>query len=540
MVLSLPWLPWNRWYGRSVGVEYRILGPLEAAVNERDVRLGPPKQRATLALLLCQANSVVPATRLIDALWSDDPPPSAPNLVQGYVSGLRKALGREAIETRGAGYILRIAPESLDLHQFERLAHEGARSLENGHAERASGELRNALAFWRGPPLADLTDELGLQPVSARLEELRVLALERRIAADVELGRHDDCVPEIEALISEHPLRERPYGLLMKALYRAGRQAEALETYRSARARLSGEIGIEPSPWLRELETAILTQDPSLGASTSAAPALRSVLVTVIDQAQGSTLVALAAPLVREPPRELVIVTTVTSGDELAAASRFLATHRERLIADGIETRTAAFTSVTPGVDLSRLASEHDVDLLLVDAPDRLLEDARVLSSWIRPLATSASSSTATVGDGPVVVPFAGADHDWAAVELAAWLARSSGVTLRLIGASTGEDGRDASRLLANASIAVQRALGVPTEPGLADPDPDALVAAAADAGIVVVGLTDRWRRDGLGRARTALATRSAAATILVRRGMRPGGLAPRGSETRFTWTIAG
>ena len=160
--------------------------------------------------------------------------------MQGYVSGLRKALGREAIETRGAGYILRIAPESLDLHQFERLAHEGARSLENGHAERASGELRNALAFWRGPPLADLTDEPGLRPVSARLEELRVLALERRIAADVELGRHDDCVPEIEALISEHPLRERPYGLLMKALYRAGRQAEALETYRSARARALG------------------------------------------------------------------------------------------------------------------------------------------------------------------------------------------------------------------------------------------------------------------------------------------------------------
>jgi hypothetical protein len=137
-------------------------------------------------------------------------------------------------------------------------------------------------------------------------------------------------------------------------------------------------------------------------------------------------------------------------------------------------------------------------------------------------------------------VPFAGAEHDWAAVELGAWLARARGVDLRLAGAAVGLDGRDASRLLANASIAVQRALGVPAEPVLVAPEPDALVAVANEAGIVVVGLTDRWRRDGLGKARTALATRTAAPTVLVRRGMRPGGLAPRESETRFTWTIAG
>ena len=522
-----------------VSVDYRILGPLEASVDGAPAVLGPPKQRATLAVLICHAGSLVPATRVIDTLWGDDPPSSAANLVQGYVSGIRKALGKDAIETRGAGYVLRSSADDIDLHRFERLAHDGARSLETGHLEKAAAELREALALWRGTPLADLLDEPGLQPVAARLEELRVLALERRIEADLGLGRQGDCIPEIEALVSEHPLRERPYGLLMKALYREGRQAEALETYRSARARLSGEIGIEPSPWLRELEVAILQQDPSLGAAASAQER-RSVLVTVIEPASTDTLVALAAPLVREPQRELVLVTTVAGGDELVAASRSLAEHRERLLASAVETRTAVFTSLTPGVDLARLAIDHDVDLLLVDAPAGLLEDARVLTLLDQAPCDVGVVVDGAVGEGAVVVPFAGAEHDWAAVELGAWLARSSDVPLRLVGASTGEDGRDASRLLANASIAVQRALGVPAEPCLADPDPDALVAAAADAGVVVVGLTDRWRRDGLGRARTALATEVAAATILVRRGVRPGGLAPRGSETRFTWTIAG
>ena len=211
------------------------------------------------------------------------------------------------------------------------------------------------------------------------------------------------------------------------------------------------------------------------------------------------------------------------------------------LVAEGVEARAAVFTSIAPGVDMARLAREHDVDLLLVDAPDGLLEDARVLA-----LLDHAPCDVGVVvgGEppraGPVLVPFAGAEHDWAAVELGAWLARAHAVTLRLAGANTGADGRDASRLLANASIAVQRALGVSTEPVLVDPEPAALVDAASGAATVVVGLTDRWRREGLGRARTALATQTMTPAVLVRRGFRPGGLAPRGSETRFTWTIAG
>jgi hypothetical protein len=205
-----------------------------------------------------------------------------------------------------------------------------------------------------------------------------------------------------------------------------------------------------------------------------------------------------------------------------------------------VTTRTAAFTSVTPGLDLGRLAAEQDVELMLVDAPRGLLEDARLTA-----LLESAPCDVAVLvaGEerrGPVLVTFAGADHDWAAVELGAWFSQRTGSRLVLVGALSGDHGRDASRLLANASLAVQRALGVAAEPLLVDPDPAAFVAATADAGLVLVGLTERWRREGMGRVRTALATAGGHPTLLVRRGLRPGGLAPRDPGTRFTFTVAG
>jgi DNA-binding SARP family transcriptional activator len=523
-----------------MSVEYRLLGPLEADVDGRQARLGGPKQRAVLALLLCQPNTVVPVSRLMDGLWGDAPPGSAANLVQGYVSGLRKALGKEAIETRGAAYVLRVSSGALDLQRFERLAYEGSQALERDDPSGAAAALREALALWRGPALADIADEPSLEPPIARLDELRLHALERRIEADLALGRHADVVGELERLVGEHPLRERTRALLMTALYRSGRQAEALETYRDARSILVDELGIEPSAWLTDLHAAILRQDASLAPATQPeAQAQRSILVVALAPDRAEALAILAAPLTCEPTRELIVLTTVASPGELTSAGTLVNELRARLVADGVEARAAVFTSVAPGADMARLAHEHDVDLLLVDAPDGLLEDARVLA-----LLDHAPCDVGVVvggppGHGEIVVPFAGAEHDWAAVELGAWLARSRGTSLRLAGATTGADGRDASRLLAHASIAVQRALGVPAEPVLVDPDPEALVEAARDAGVVVVGLTDRWRREGLGRARTALATQTSSPTVLVRRGMRPGGLAPRASETRFTWTIA-
>jgi DNA-binding SARP family transcriptional activator len=529
-------------------VRYLLLGPLVALVDGRAVELGGPRQRGVLVVLLTQAGSLVPASRIIDAVWGDEPPASAANLVQRSVSQLRKAVGHDAIETRGAGYMARVEPDALDLHVFERLARAGSVALGDGHFEEAAGVLREALALWRGAALADLADQPFLEHEAARLEEMRLLALERALDADLACGRHADALAEAEGLVHAHPLRERPRELVMRALYGAGRQAEALEVYRRTRATFVEELGIEPAPALQELEQAILRQDQSLAPqdATALAPPrsgadrLRTLLVAPLGAAGPEGLIALAERLARQPPREIVLAETVTDGSELARVSRHLHESREALEKDGLEARAAAFTSVSPGADLARLAAEQDIDLLLADAPEHLLEDGRLLT-----LLERAPCDVAVLvgrGDlrGPVVVPFAGAAHDWTAAEIGAWLARNSGEPLRLAGASTSPGGRDASRLLASASLAVQHAVGVPTEPLLVDPEPEALVSAVQDAGVVAIGLTDRWRREGLGRTRTALATAGTVPVLLVRRGMRPGGLAPRESDTRFTWTIAG
>jgi len=542
-----------------VALEYRVLGPLEATVDGQPVALGPPRHRALLVLLLAQANQVVPSTRLIDELWGEDPAPSAANILQGAVSQLRKALGKDAIETRGSGYAVRVEPDQLDVHRFERLANAGSSALETARFDEAADSLAEALALWRGEALADLTGEDAVYQVAARLEELRLTVRERLLEAELGRGRHGDVLPDVQALAREHPLRERPHGLLMLALYRCGRQAEALEAYRTTRARLVDELGIEPGPALQQLEQQILRQDTALipaGPSPGPAPGPASppaaavepasaILVSPLDPAALDRLAALGEPLARDPPRELLLVGTVSNVDDLAARSRELEARRAALAEQGTTVRAAAFTSLAPGADLARLTREQAVELALVDAPDDLLEDARVLTLLEQApcdvAIVAGAGRVATRGqEGPVLVPFAGAAHDWAAVELGAWLARNIGAELRLAGAATGPDGRDASRLLANASLAVQRALGVSAEPVLVSPEPDAVIEAASGAGVIVVGLTERWKRTGLGSVRTALATRASAPTILVRRGTRPGGLAPRGSETRFTWTLAG
>ena len=535
-----------------MGVEYRLLGPLEALVDGRPVDLGAPRHRATLVLLLAQANAVVPAQRLIDDLWHDDPPASATNVVQGAVSHLRKLVGRDAIVTRGTGYAVRVGPDALDLSRFERLAEEGSLALEREDFDEAAAALSAALDLWAGPALADLTDEPSVQPVAARLEELRLLASERRLEAELGRGRHEDLLSDLRDLAREHPLRERVHELLIVALYRSGRQAEALEAHRSARTSLVEELGLEPGPGLQDLERRILHHDPALQAPSrnSGAPASAaerstgSILVAPLDPDALDALIALAEPLARSPRRELIMVSTVSHGDRLAALSRELDARREVLLGRGVAARCAAFTSLTPGVDVARVAVEHAVDLLVIDAPDGLLEDARVLALLEHApcdvaVAVGAGARSWTEGD-VVLVPFGGASHDWAAVELGAWLARSTGAPLRLAGVTGNEKGRDASRLLASASLAVQHALGVSAEPVLVEPRADALIAAASKAGVVCVGLTERWRREGLGATRTTLATRVACPTLLVRRGVRPGGLAPRGSDTRFTWTLAG
>ena len=243
-------------------MEFRVLGPLEVEENGRVLKLGGAKQRALLALLLLHANEAVSRDRLIDELWSSTPPETASAAIQVYVSQLRKVLGRDAIVTKPPGYLIRVEEGSFDLDRFEATVAraQGAPPVE------AAQLLRQALGLWRGSPLAELDGSFA-RAERARLGEQRLSALELRIAADLELGRHAQLVPELEGLVREHPLRERLRGQLMLALYRCGRQAEALDVYRTGRRHLDEELGLEPGEELRRLERAILEQDESLSAT---------------------------------------------------------------------------------------------------------------------------------------------------------------------------------------------------------------------------------------------------------------------------------
>ena len=242
-------------------MDIRLLGPIEASLDGRPVALGTPQQRAVLAMLSLQVNQTVSADRLCEGLWGERAPASAPKMVQLYVSQLRKLLRGSVAEilTRGRGYELRLAVDRVDAVRFERLVDAAE------HADGApNGEARAALALWRGSPLADVADEPFASAAIRRLEELRLQAAELAIDADLAAGRHCEVLPELRSLIADEPLRERLRAQYMLALYRSGRQAEALEAYRDARPALVEAIGVEPGPELRHLHEAILRQDPRL------------------------------------------------------------------------------------------------------------------------------------------------------------------------------------------------------------------------------------------------------------------------------------
>jgi predicted ATPase/DNA-binding SARP family transcriptional activator len=256
-------------------MEFRILGPLEAHNGERPVAIGQGRQRAVLVLLLLHRNAPVSSERLIDALWGAQPPATVATLVHGYVSRLRKMMGHDAIATGPAGYTLTVAPGSLDADVFVGLADEGRTALAAGDHRAAAAVLQRALALWRGPALADFAFDAFAQLDIARLEELRLGVLESRIDAELALGRHGRLVAELEQLVVQHPLREHLRGQLMLALYRSGRQVEALALYRQTHATLADELGIEPAPELQQLERAILGQDVALDVAPEAMPPLR-------------------------------------------------------------------------------------------------------------------------------------------------------------------------------------------------------------------------------------------------------------------------
>jgi len=245
-------------------LEFRLLGPVEAVVDGRPVALPAAKPRALLAVLLLDRNRVVSVGRLVEDLWGDEPPETATKALQGYVSQLRKALGADRLLTKPPGYSLRVEDGELDLDRFEVLAREGRELLGSGESKAAAKRLAEALELWRGTPFAEFESEPFARDAGARLEDARLAALEERIEADLALGRHARLIPELEELVAREPLRERPRAQLMLALYRSGRQAEALDAFQQGRRVLVEELGIDPSPRLQQLHGAILRQESGL------------------------------------------------------------------------------------------------------------------------------------------------------------------------------------------------------------------------------------------------------------------------------------
>ena len=283
-------------------MEFRILGELEVGEGGRAVALAGARQRALLTNLLLHAGEVVSAERLIDDLYGARPPATAAKSLQAHISRLRKALGGEQrLRTRGSGYVLEVSEGELDVERFSTLLEEGRRSLAAGSADLAVAALEQALALWRGPPLADVAYAEFAQAEIARLEELHLAAVEELIDARIALGRHAEVVGELERLVGLHPLRERLRASLLLALYRSGRQAEALDAYQGARTILVEQLGIEPTRSLRDLHQAILNQEPALD-------------LPVIDQpthATGAPVTALPVDTVVRDVRRTVTAVTV-------------------------------------------------------------------------------------------------------------------------------------------------------------------------------------------------------------------------------------
>ncbi|MEA2461843.1 MAG: hypothetical protein QOH90_2020, partial [Actinomycetota bacterium] len=244
-------------------MQFRVLGPLEVDAGTRSISLGGPKQRAVLAHLLFRANELVPAETLMDELWGEEPPEKARNIIQTYISHLRKALGRDRIQSQAPGYRLSLDSSELDASRFDLLVRHAKKTLPVDPSV-AVGMFEDALALWRGPALADLADQPSLLAEAARLDELRLEAQEHRMEGLLASGAQSRAIGELEILLTRHPWRESLWGLLILALYREGRQADALNTYQRAREILADELGIDPSPELMRLHERVLQQDPKL------------------------------------------------------------------------------------------------------------------------------------------------------------------------------------------------------------------------------------------------------------------------------------
>jgi DNA-binding SARP family transcriptional activator len=483
-------------------IEFRLLGPFEGSVP-----LPGGKPKALLARLLLEPDRVVSVDTLIEGLW-ERPPPSAQKVLQAHVSALRKALGPKAIETRAPGYVLR-SGES-DLARFEELTERARGETDAG---RRAGLLREALDLWRGEPLADFRREPFAQAAAARLADLRLDALGHRIEAELELGCHDQLTGELATLVEEEPLRERLRGQLMVALYRSGRQGDALAAYREGRRVMVEELGIEPGRELQELERAILRHDAALDHESAHRAVGRGAIVCV-----GCAPLQLVSAL----DRELVLVELAPDSKSLPNASARLARFQQ----GEPDVRTVCFTSTDPVGDVIRLVKEQEAELVVVErAPPALLAGSPCDVAFL-------AEARPFEPRGPVLVPFGGGREEWPALELAAWIARAHGLSLRLLGVEAIGGRRDASRMLAAASLALQRFAGIATETAVVPGGADGVLA---QQGALIVASLPSSGPDATRR----LLARARLPVLLVHGGLRPGGLAPDRTLTRFSWSIA-
>ena len=393
------------------------------------------RQRELLALLLLDAGHVVSSDRLMDELWGERQPAAGATALRVRVSQLRKALraGGDVLVTRPPGYALLVPRDGLDLWRFERGLDEGERALATRSRSAPSTRSRAALGEWRGPPLADVAYAPFAQAAIVRLEELRASALELRIEAELALGRHARLIGELQGLVGEHPLRERLWAQLMTALYRDGRQADALAAYRAARERLVEEIGIEPGPELRALEARILAQDPELAhpATRRPAPPARAALaVCTRRERPGRRGRAARGGLGHRG-----------GGGGAGARRRASWPPRPRSCASAAPgARVAAFTSEATrrGRGAARRRAGRG------GPAARGAEDGRArpeLAAVLRAAACDVAlrrRRRAASTEGPVLVPFSGSAHDWAAAELGASL---GGGAVTLLGVSGGRAG---------------------------------------------------------------------------------------------------
>lgn len=295
-------------------LEFRVLGPFEVVEQGRPLRLGGPRQRALLMVLLLRRGEVVSSDRLIDLIWRERPPATAAKTLQGYVSHLRKALGAGVLVTRGGGYVLEVRPEQVDAARFAAMLEEGRGLLARSDVVAARDALAAALELWRGEPLGDLAYEPFAEGEVARLKEARLGAVEDRLEAELMLGRHRELVPELEALVREHPHRERLLGQLMLALYRCGRHADALDAFRRGREALAEELGLEPGLELRALQQRILEHDPGLKLEAPSSPVSEARLRERASVRTGHRLVVVGAAL-------LLLAAVAAGIVELAAGS---------------------------------------------------------------------------------------------------------------------------------------------------------------------------------------------------------------------------